>query len=176
MRKEDRHISYNSEPVQEIMGTIPPWITRWGVTLIFSILLFVLIGFCFIRYPETVTGSIELSSSDSTGIHGRVVVASTGIGEILVGQQANIRLNGFPYMKFGIVKGVISDVPYFSEAGMDGHIRYVLDVHFPEGLRTSYGNDLPFINGMDGTAEIIIEERRLIMVFLYPFKSMLINR
>lgn len=176
MRKEELHISDHSEPVQEIMGTIPSWITRWGVTIIFSILFLVLVGCCIIRHPETVTGTVELTSSDSTGIHGCVVVSSTGIGKISVGQQTNIRLNGFPYMEFGIVRGIISDVSYTPERDKDGRTGYALCVLFPDGLQTSYGKELPFIEGMDGTAEIITDDRRLITVFMYPLKSILRNR
>ena len=33
----ERGDNYYSEPVQEIMGSIPSWITRWGVTVIAGI-------------------------------------------------------------------------------------------------------------------------------------------
>lgn len=37
--QQDRH----SAPVQEILGTMPSWITRWGITIILLILIGVLV-------------------------------------------------------------------------------------------------------------------------------------
>ena len=59
----NRDIKYHSEPVQEIMGTIPSWITRWGVTVIFAVFALIVIGCCIIRYPQTVDASISITSS-----------------------------------------------------------------------------------------------------------------
>ena len=39
----ERGDNYYSEPVQEIMGSIPSWITRWGVTVIAGI---------FVHHPD----------------------------------------------------------------------------------------------------------------------------
>ena len=59
----NRDINYHSEPVQEIMGTIPSWITRWGVTVIFAVFTLIVIGCCIIRYPQTVDAGISITSS-----------------------------------------------------------------------------------------------------------------
>ena len=59
----NREINYHSEPVQEIMGTIPSWITRWGVTVIFAVFTLIVIGCCIIRYPQTVDAGISITSS-----------------------------------------------------------------------------------------------------------------
>jgi len=56
-------INYHSEPVQEIMGTIPSWITRWGVTVIFAVFALIVLGCCIIRYPQTVDAGISITSS-----------------------------------------------------------------------------------------------------------------
>ena len=46
--KIKEHINY-SEPVQDIMGVIPSWITRWGILIIFILFLLILLGCCYIR-------------------------------------------------------------------------------------------------------------------------------
>lgn len=176
MRIENHTDSHYSESAQEILGYIPSWIIRWGVALIFICLLLVLIGCCVIKFPETVSGTIELTSSDSTSVYGRIIVSSTGIGKVSQGQSFNVKLNGFPYIEFGIVNGVISDASFTTLSNRDGQICYVLSVQFPNGLKTTYGRDLPFIQGMDGTVEIITESRPLITVLIAPLKSMLRNR
>ena len=41
-----------SEDVQEILGYVPRWIVRWGITVIFISILVLLVGSWFFRYPE----------------------------------------------------------------------------------------------------------------------------
>lgn len=59
-----QRMAFHSEPVQEIMGTIPSWITRWGITVIFGIFLIIFIGCCLIRYPQTIASKIIITSSN----------------------------------------------------------------------------------------------------------------
>lgn len=56
MSEESRHKRFEirSEPVQEILGNIPSWIIRWGITLFFSVILLLLVGSWFFQYPEVV--------------------------------------------------------------------------------------------------------------------------
>ena len=60
----ERGDNYYSEPVQEIMGSIPSWITQWGVTVIAGIFALIIIGCCIIRYPQTLTAAITLTSEN----------------------------------------------------------------------------------------------------------------
>ena len=56
--------NYYSEPVQEIMGSIPSRIIRWGVTAIFSVFFLILVGCCFIRYPQTLSSHVVITSTN----------------------------------------------------------------------------------------------------------------
>ena len=60
----ERRDNHYSEPVQEIMGSIPLWITRWGVTVIAAIFALMIIGCCIIRYPQTLISTITLTSEN----------------------------------------------------------------------------------------------------------------
>ena len=51
---------HRSEPVQEILGSIPPWIIRWGTTLFFLIIAILIIGSWFFKYPDFLNAEIEL--------------------------------------------------------------------------------------------------------------------
>ena len=53
---------------------------------------------------------------------------------------------------------------------------YIAEVVFPDGMRTSYKKELPMIQQMDGTAEIITEDMRLISRFVQPIVSLFKNR
>ncbi|WP_051666690.1 HlyD family efflux transporter periplasmic adaptor subunit [Pedobacter sp. R20-19] len=52
----------NSEEVHEIITAVPSWILRWGITLVFSILLGVVIFSGFLKYPDVVTTNLKINS------------------------------------------------------------------------------------------------------------------
>lgn len=108
-------------------------------------------------------------------VFGKMKVPSVGLGKVHPGQQVNIKLNGFPYLEFGIVKGTvktISSVPQKIQQSMF----YTVDVELPMGLMSSYRIVLPFVQNMDGNAEIVTDDMRLIEQFIRPIRSLFTNR
>ena len=97
-------------------------------------------------------------------IVGRMNISQNGFGKIQDGQMVNIKLNGYPYMEFGILKGKIN---YISSVP-DEKTGYMAEVIFENGLVSSYQKKLPLIQQMDGTAEIITKDKRLITRFVDP--------
>lgn len=98
----------------------------------------------------------------------KAIVPTTGFGKVEVGQRVNIKLAGFPYMEFGMLKGrvrAISLVP--EEKG------YVADIELTGGMTSSYRENLKFIHQMDGTAEIVTKDLRLIYRFINPLRALL---
>ena len=61
-RRPQLKVDVHSEEVQEILGYIPHWIVRWGITVFAVILLLILTGTWLIRYPDVVVGNIEITS------------------------------------------------------------------------------------------------------------------
>jgi len=53
---------------------------------------------------------------------------------------------------------------------------YLVDVSFPNGLKTNYGRDLSFSQRMIGQAEIITEEIPLLVRIVRPIKSLIKNK
>lgn len=109
-------------------------------------------------------------------IEGRMKVSSVGFGRVEIGQTVNIRLNGFPYFEYGILKGVISRISQVPEKLPDGSVAYNVEVSFPCGLVSTYRKTFPFIQNMDGEAEIITRNQRLIEHFIEPIISLFRNR
>ena len=126
-------------------------------------------------------GDVIASIVPSSGndVIGRLMVPSTGFGKVEKGQTVNIKLNGFPYMEFGVLKGMvkqISAVPRQISTSEGNTIAYTVDVIFPDGLVSTYGKNFPIVQQMDGTAEIITKDRRLIEQFIDPIISLFKNR
>jgi HlyD family secretion protein len=71
-------------------------------------------------------------------------------------------------MDYGIVSGVIKSKSLVASDNF-----YSLEVDLPEGLLTSYGKELEFSPEMQGSAEIITENIRLLERIFKPIKSLL---
>ncbi|MCZ4693796.1 HlyD family efflux transporter periplasmic adaptor subunit [Ancylomarina euxinus] len=52
-----------SERVKAILGQPPRWILRWGITIITSVIILLLLGSYFFRYPDLIVSDITLISS-----------------------------------------------------------------------------------------------------------------
>lgn len=116
---------------------------------------------------------------NGAGIIGRLQVSSSGFGKVAVGQTVNVRLNGFPYMEFGVLKGKvssISSIPRVLPTSDGNMVAYTVEVSFPERLKSTYGKNIPMVQQMDGTAEIITKDRRLIERFTDPIVSLFKNK
>ncbi len=98
----------------------------------------------------------------------RIRIPMTGSGKVKEGQKVNIQLKGYPYLEYGMVRGVIHRRSLVPHENM-----YVLDVRLPDGLSTFYGKNLELSHNMEGRAEIITGDMRLIERALYPFKYLL---
>ena len=55
------NIEIRSEEVQEIIGHIPNRIIRMGISVIFGIIIFLLIGSFFFKYPDIITTKLQLT-------------------------------------------------------------------------------------------------------------------
>ncbi len=78
MAKESKNIriEFRSEPVQEILGSVPSWIIRWGTSLFFVIIVLLLVGSWFFRYPEVVPNlNVEVVTTEPPA---SVIARSTG--------------------------------------------------------------------------------------------------
>lgn len=102
-----------------------------------------------------------------TQIIGRAVVDMQGIGKVRPGQEVNIKLTGFPYMEFGMLKGVVNHISLVPEKDKG----YIAEIGLAKGMQSSYQKQLNFIHKIEGTAEIITADRRLLSRLIEPLKS-----
>lgn len=62
MTEEDK-IELRSEEFQEILGSVPPWILRWGITVLAVIVVILLVGSAIFKYPDVLSAKLELTGS-----------------------------------------------------------------------------------------------------------------
>ena len=59
-----KEIELRSEEVQEVMNHIPSWILRWGITVLFAIVIVLLAGSYLFKYPDVVEAEITVSTQN----------------------------------------------------------------------------------------------------------------
>lgn len=59
--KAYKDIELRSEEVQEVMNKVPPAILRYGIGILASIVIVLMVGSALFRYPETVQVEVTLS-------------------------------------------------------------------------------------------------------------------
>jgi HlyD family secretion protein len=100
-------------------------------------------------------------------IVGKLNLALIRSGKVKKGEKVNIKFDNFPYMEFGMVRARIESV---SQVPADNI--YSVEVSLPDSLRTNYGNLIPFQQEMQGNAEIITEDARLIERITNPLRNL----
>lgn len=92
-------------------------------------------------------------------------------GKVKVGQSVNIKLSSYPDNEYGVLKGKVKSISLIpNNKGL-----YLLDVLLAEKLITTYNKELEFKQEMEGIAEIITEDLRLIERVFYQFKEIFKN-
>lgn len=93
-------------------------------------------------------------------------------GKVKVGQSVNIKLSSYPDNEYGVLKGKVKSISLIpNNEGL-----YLLDVLLAEKLITTYNKELEFKQEMEGIAEIITEDLRLIERVFYQFKEIFKNK
>lgn len=98
-------------------------------------------------------------------IIGRLNLIQRRAGKVKPNQHVNIKLENYPYMEFGMVKGVVESISLVPNDN-----RFTAEIALPEGLVTNYGISLDFNQEMSGQAEIITESRPLLIRIIEPFR------
>ena len=168
-KKQQIDMAMHCDEVQEVMGEIPSWIVRWGITVIFAIVVALIIGSHFFYYPDVVKTDIRIATTEANNTAlksiGEIKIPAAGSGKIMPGQQVNVFIANYPYSEYGYVTGVIDRI----DETPDENGNYLIKVAFPNGMKSSYGRNLRAWKVMTGTAEIVLESKRLTEKLLQPF-------
>jgi multidrug efflux pump subunit AcrA (membrane-fusion protein) len=87
-------------------------------------------------------------------------------GKVKIGQRALIKLRNYPYREFGMLESEVTKISLIPQQG-----RYAIEMRLPEGLVTNSRRTLTFRQNMEGEADIITEDTRLLERIFYPLKQ-----
>ncbi|MEM1124252.1 MAG: HlyD family efflux transporter periplasmic adaptor subunit, partial [Bacteroidota bacterium] len=114
---------------------------------------------------------LTIVPAEGTGkIIAKAQVPTANSGKVEVGQTVNIRLNGYPYQEFGILKATVKQIALVPQEES-----YTVTLKMPEVLVTTYDKTIPFAQEMQGTAAIITEDRSILQRIFDRFWSLLKN-
>jgi multidrug resistance efflux pump len=105
--------------------------------------------------------------SENSNFIAKIKAPIQNSGKIKIGQTVNIYLKNYPNEEFGTLKGTVNNISLIS----DQQGNYLIDVSLPKKLITSYKKEIEFKQEMQGNAEIITEDLRLIERFFYQIRN-----
>ncbi len=81
-----------------------------------------------------------------------------GAGKVVAGETpANLRLNAYPFKEFGIIRSQVKSI-----AEVPQQEGYLMEFEMPQPLITSYDKEIPFRQGMQGSARLVTKDRRIL--------------
>jgi multidrug resistance efflux pump len=93
-----------------------------------------------------------------TRLIGRIELGQRSSGKVQIGQRVNVMLDGYPFHEFGVIRGTVQSISALAQGGT-----YVVSVGFDGGeLRSSFGRRFEFKDEMQGGADIVTADLRLI--------------
>ncbi len=168
MTKRIEEIELHSKEVQDLLGKVPAWLIRNGTIVVILLLGVLAAGSWFFKYPDLVVAPVVVVASGETpaSLTGYVHLSSIQIGKVRVGQLANLKFVNYPYLQFGVVKGVVSSIAVVPTGDS-----YPLQVNLPGQLVTTLGKRLDFELELKGTVEIVTAERSLLERVFNPVNA-----
>ncbi|MCF8345920.1 MAG: HlyD family secretion protein [Bacteroidales bacterium] len=103
---------------------------------------------------------------DGGALVGRISLPLAGAGEVNEGNPVNIRFEDYPYLEYGMVRGIVDNI---SRVPQDNY--YTVEVRLPDGLTTFYGMKIGYSQNMHGQAEILTDKMRLLQRIFNPVRS-----
>ena len=98
-----------------------------------------------------------LVATDSTPLYGKMLITPEKLGRVKIGQQVNVSLSSYPSLQYGMLTGGITAISLIPD-GAD----YIVTVAFPPGRKGQSNIDLSAYAWLEGKAQIVTGQKRLI--------------
>jgi hypothetical protein len=200
MDNNTENIELRSAEFQEIVGQSPHWLIRSGLSLVLGIIVLLLSGSYFFRYPGLIRSEVlvvtrfqpALITSPASGMidsllvpdhknfsenpveeprtFGIIILTQDDAFQLSKGQTVNIRFNFWPGSVSQPFVGTVQTITSMSAAD-----NYKVEVQLPSDFITEYRKLFPSFPEIKGTAEVITEKRRLIEKLIQPIQLLINN-
>lgn len=96
-------------------------------------------------------------------------------GKVKIGLTSNIRVDAYPYQQYGMLEGRVQNISLLPQTNKDGDT-YLIELRIDDALKTNYGKILPLKQEMQGNANIITEDRRVVSRLFDRLNDLMKNR
>lgn len=107
--------------------------------------------------------------NNQTETIGKVLLPAQSAGKLKIGQKAIIKLDNYPFQEFGIVEGKVKSISSIPKQN-----QYAVEIQFSNKLITNTGTSIVAKNDIQGTAEIVTEDLRLIERVFYQIRKLFV--
>jgi HlyD family secretion protein len=104
-------------------------------------------------------------------IIGKAQMPPTRSGKVKTGQKVNVHFANFPDSEYGIITGRVRSVSMVPVKDAQGVDHYTVEIELPDGLKTSYHKELPYLPEMQAQADIVTENISLLERFFMPIRK-----
>jgi HlyD family secretion protein len=112
--------------------------------------------------------AINPSSKENELLFCKTVIESRHAAKVQIGQAVIIKLAAYPFERFGILRATIAEI-----SALPKEDKFAVVLKLSNGLQTNYHKTLTFKPQMQGTAEIITEDLRLLERLFYQYRGIL---
>ena len=99
------------------------------------------------------------------------LIPNKDIGFVEQGQTVVVKIESFPYTRYGYLTGVVKSISFDAIEHQDYGLVYQAIIALDKDYLTINGKQIPLTAGMNVTAEIKIRDRRVINYFLSPLQT-----
>lgn len=111
---------------------------------------------------------LSVIPNGKTRIFGKLSLNIDGAGKVKPGQKVNIQLAAYPSAEYGTINANVKSISLISSDN-----NYSVELELTDSLKTNYGIPIEMKSELQGTAEIITDDIRLLQRFLNPIKSLI---
>ena len=123
------------------------------------------------QYFEEDTPVLAISPLKGTqNVIARGYLPAIRSGKVAAGMTANIHLDAYPYQEYGVLKGKLTKVAPLPEEN-----QYLIEISLADSLITTYNRLIPFSQEQSGRADLLTEDRRLLVRLLDNIMSLIKN-
>lgn len=127
----------------------------------------------WVKNQNVTTGEtvFTIIPKDNQQIMGKSQMPLTRSGKVKPGQKVNIRFSNFPDNEYGIIRGKVKNISQVPTTNAQGETYYTVEIELPDGLKTTYNKDLPYLPEMQAQADIVTEDISLLERFFMPLRK-----
>jgi multidrug resistance efflux pump len=105
----------------------------------------------------------------------KAILPLANSAKVKVGLKSNIKFDAYPYQEYGVIQGIVENISLVPQASKDGDY-YLLEMSINDSLSTTYGKKLMMKQEMQGSANIITEDRRVVERLFDKWRDLMKNK